>query len=79
MAWGCRGISTIASCLDFVWVCRGLRGFAVGGLRGGCSLGGFGEHLDYLFEGGSVCLDKGSQVRVGRFGSGDGFCCLAWK
>lgn len=42
-----------------------------GGVLGG--LGRSGEHLYYLFEGGGVSLDEGGRVRVGGFGSGDGF------
>ncbi|WCJ27053.1 hypothetical protein M5689_008828 [Euphorbia peplus] len=44
-----------------------------GGGSGGGWFGGSGEHLDDLFEGGSVSLDEGGRVGVGRFGSGDGF------
>jgi hypothetical protein len=36
-------------------------------------LGGFGEHLDDLFERGGVCLDECCRVRISGVGSGDGY------
>lgn len=42
-----------------------------GGLFGG--VGGSGQHLNDLLEGGGVGLDEGCRVRVTGFGSGNGF------
>lgn len=50
----------------------GFRRGLLGGLRGSS------EHLDYLLEGVGVGLDEGGRVRVGGFGSGDGFGRLRW-
>ncbi|GAB4831181.1 hypothetical protein Ancab_005188 [Ancistrocladus abbreviatus] len=48
----------------------------LGGLFGGFR--GSGQHLNYLFERGGICLDKGCGIRVIGFGSSDGLNMILW-